>query len=302
MENLKLKSGVYKITNIINNKVYVGSSVNIIKRKSAHRCMLRDGTHSNEHLQSAYNKYGKDSFVFEVIEYSTKDNLINREQYWIDELMACNRLFGYNKSPVAESYFGSGLYKGKPRRVINIDTGIMFDSILDAANSCNMEVYINIIKVCKGERGTAGGFRWAYINNDKIETPSYEQKWSRRRVINVETQEVFETVKEAAEAYNVKSSNISRICKDGKGTVKGVRWAYADVLKHMDTNCGPKKRRAIVINLDTLEVYKSITEAGNTLEVDISSITKVCKKKSKTAGGYHWQYYEDYLKDQEREK
>lgn len=78
--------GIYKITNLLNGKVYVGQSVQLEERKQEHFRCLRKGIHDNIYLQSAFNKYGESNFKFEVIEYLTDDaNLLTqREQYWID--------------------------------------------------------------------------------------------------------------------------------------------------------------------------------------------------------------------------
>ena len=58
----KIITGIYMIKNTINNKKYIGSSVNIAHRKCTHFRELCSGIHSNEHLQSAFNKYGKENF------------------------------------------------------------------------------------------------------------------------------------------------------------------------------------------------------------------------------------------------
>lgn len=78
-------SGIYVIRNIINNKIYIGSSVNITKRWNTHKRSLRNNTHHSIILQRAYNKYGIDNFSYEIIEnINNKDILISREQIWLD--------------------------------------------------------------------------------------------------------------------------------------------------------------------------------------------------------------------------
>jgi group I intron endonuclease len=59
--------GIYKITNTVNNKVYVGSSVKMKRRLSEHCNKLRKGKHDNPTLQRDWNAYGEDSFKFEAI-------------------------------------------------------------------------------------------------------------------------------------------------------------------------------------------------------------------------------------------
>lgn len=78
--------GIYKITNIINNKIYIGSSVNIKRRKKYHLAELKNNKHGNIHLQRAFNKYGENVFKFDTIEYCTKDNLRKKEQCYINKL------------------------------------------------------------------------------------------------------------------------------------------------------------------------------------------------------------------------
>ena len=76
--------GIYKIINKVNGKYYVGSSKNIKYRWNKHIKMLNDNDHSNQHLQNAWNKYGKESFIFKMIEKTTKENTLIIEQNYLD--------------------------------------------------------------------------------------------------------------------------------------------------------------------------------------------------------------------------
>jgi group I intron endonuclease len=75
--------GIYKIINLTNNKSYIGQTDNLTRRERQHFYDLKRNKHRNEHLQKSYNKYGKDNFIFQVIEYT--ENLGERELYWINE-------------------------------------------------------------------------------------------------------------------------------------------------------------------------------------------------------------------------
>ena len=104
----KYASGIYRITNLVNGKIYIGSAVDLIDRKKTHISKLNNGNHENEYLQRSWIKYRQDSFKFEIIELvENKDNLIEREQYWIDNTRCCDRSIGYNLCPVAGSSFGT---------------------------------------------------------------------------------------------------------------------------------------------------------------------------------------------------
>jgi group I intron endonuclease len=81
-----MESGIYKIVNIKNNKFYVGSSKNLMNRWKEHSYSLRKNKHINCILQRAWNKYGEQSFNFEIIESCSPYLLYEREQFYLDLL------------------------------------------------------------------------------------------------------------------------------------------------------------------------------------------------------------------------
>ena len=78
--------GVYKITNTVNNKFYVGSSKDIYNRWYQHRKLLDNGMHGNIHLQNAWDKYGGENFKFEIIEECVPAIQFEREQFYLNTL------------------------------------------------------------------------------------------------------------------------------------------------------------------------------------------------------------------------
>lgn len=81
-----MDQGIYKIINVVNNKFYVGSTVNLRKRKSRHFSELRTGKHKNRHLLAAWNKYGEQAFVFVVVEeVEDRALLLEAENRWLKE-------------------------------------------------------------------------------------------------------------------------------------------------------------------------------------------------------------------------
>ena len=92
-------TGIYKITNIKNDKFYIGStSESFLKRWNHHINSLRRGTHKNMHLQNAFNKYGEESFRFEILETCSKDLCLIREQIYLN---TCTKENSYNINPIA---------------------------------------------------------------------------------------------------------------------------------------------------------------------------------------------------------
>lgn len=183
------QAGIYKITNIKNNKSYIGSAVFLNKRKNHHFSSLNLNKHHSPYLQRTYNKYGKEIFKFEVLATCPKEYLIKLEQWFIDNLKP-----EYNTCKVAGSQLG---YKHKKETIqkmkessnkITKETRLRIlkarDLIIQKPmiqysltgefikewNSFKEYVTItgdnnkNIVTACKGRLKTASGFIFKYKN------------------------------------------------------------------------------------------------------------------------------------------
>jgi len=92
--------GIYKIINMVNNKVYIGRSRNIEVRWRRHKSILRRDLHFNKHLQNAWNKYGEENFEFVIQEECQLEKLKEREEYWVNYFKSYDKGKGYNKKEV----------------------------------------------------------------------------------------------------------------------------------------------------------------------------------------------------------
>jgi len=195
-------SGIYRIINIINNKFYLGSAINLIARKNNHFNSLKYGNHHSKHLQNAYNKHVKDNFIFEIIEYCNKDQLITREQYYLDTLLYAqdyiNKIniyflkLGYNINPTANSPRGRTFIRtkeqnlkislklknriktpehilnyrlGKSKKIIQYDLKGNFIREWNGASFAAEELGLNqdhIIRVCRKDRKKYKNYVWKY--------------------------------------------------------------------------------------------------------------------------------------------
>jgi group I intron endonuclease len=118
LRNSKLQ-GIYKITHLSSGRVYIGSAVDIEKRWSTHRSSFSKKGRGNPYLSSAWIKYGQQDFSFEVVELVGKsEDLLKREQYWIDKHDATNRDFGFNIAPKAGSSAGVKRTKETNEKII----------------------------------------------------------------------------------------------------------------------------------------------------------------------------------------
>lgn len=117
---LKIKNVIYKITNTVNGKFYIGSASYYDKRIGTHISLLRQKKHKNPYLQNAWDKYGEDAFKFEVIEQLNKQyQLLEREQYWLDYTQCYKRNIGYNCAKIAGSNLGMKLSKETKQKISN---------------------------------------------------------------------------------------------------------------------------------------------------------------------------------------
>lgn len=194
------KSGIYKIENIQNGKFYIGSAVTLNIRKNKHFNELKKNTHYNTYLQNSYNKYGLEAFEFLILEECNKEQLIEREQYYIDTLKPA-----YNICPIAYSTLGriptietklkmsksqtgrkhseksklkmSLNKKGIKLSQINIINRsisqrkpiLQFDKNMNLIQEFDsvskvLDTYKNVSHVLKGNRKTCGGYIWKYKN------------------------------------------------------------------------------------------------------------------------------------------
>lgn len=94
-------SGVYQILNLVNGKRYIGSAKCFRIRWNGHRAKLERGAHHSKHLQASWRKHGAESFEFQILEGCDPEDLLKREQAWMDKLAP-----EYNICPTAGNTLG----------------------------------------------------------------------------------------------------------------------------------------------------------------------------------------------------
>ena len=167
---------IYKITNIKNNKVYIGQTIRPIKDRFRRHINDAINNKLNTHFARAIRKYGKDNFVIEEIDRAkTKEELNLKEQFWIREYDSINK--GYNETD-AINKCGGNTYKSKtelemnkikekirktkigglnPNSVKIIMTNIIsnekqiFNSQQECANYLKLSSHMPISRRCRGE-------------------------------------------------------------------------------------------------------------------------------------------------------
>lgn len=183
--------------------------------------------------------------------------------------------------------------KQNGKAVICIDTGIIYNSVVHAAKELNINKS-TLYNCCAGRISTAGGYQWAYYEEGKIYSLK-ENKCKRKskKVICINSQEVFDSIEEASIKCHVSVDGIRRCCSGKLYATEGLQFSYYEegktyTLKELNNTVGCNKK---VICIDTLEIFNSAKEASIKYNIHKSSISSCCTGKNLTAGGYQWSFY-----------
>ncbi len=101
-----MKSGIYSIINIKNQKIYIGSAVDVKKRLREHKSLFKRNKHHNSHFQHSWNLYSELNFQFNVVEFCDKSLIKNREKFYIDLFDSKNPEKGYNINDPDNGFLG----------------------------------------------------------------------------------------------------------------------------------------------------------------------------------------------------
>lgn len=233
-----LMPGIYKITCIENGKVYIGQSRNVIERIKDHKRRLANNTHDNKHLQNSWNKYSATKFKFEIIETcgASFEELNEREIYWMNVFDSLNKDVGFNiASGGGNGYSLQGMTEEEKAEVYKKISATRSgkysgENHPNYGKPMSEEQKDKISKSLSGE----GSFFYGKKRKEHSEKMKGSKNPRSRKVICLNTQEVFECAKYAGEKYETTNSNILKCCRGVQshaGTMQnGTRlmWEYAN--------------------------------------------------------------------------
>ena len=238
---------IYKITNLVNGKMYVGQTKGVlIDRWKRHIYMAKShGKDSKgQVLYKAMARYGIENFTIECLQECTADELNNLERFWIAKLGTFGEN-GYNmtvggqevylglKDGLSDIFLISSRYKKVLQYTVQGEFVREYLSIRQAASEIGVNKK-NITRCCNGINSMAGGFLWCYKGDeDNIKPLPFGRKLPNRSktVIAIsESGEVitFPNCNEAAKSVGGEWDAIRRRCngiiKDN--FYKGYNWKY----------------------------------------------------------------------------
>lgn len=219
------------------NKSYIGQTCYSLDRRAGSEG--REYTRQNKcpKFANAIKKYGWDWFKEhrEILKENLSQEEANKwEAYYIGFFNSMEN--GYN---VLDGNNIGHINNTRKVPVVGINCKTKeikyYDSISDAASKLNM-VNQSITQCFSGRAKTAGGYIW--VKKDKYEKMTVEEQQellkikerarpSRyKKVYCIETQQIFASIKEAAEFYNLDRSSITKVCKGKAKTCGGKHWCY----------------------------------------------------------------------------
>lgn len=234
--------GIYGIQNKLTGKWYVGQSQHIEKRFATHRKNLAMGTHQNQHLQKAFDKYGQENFEFQILEVCDVKLLNDLEVEWIKKkdskengynlTLGGDGVRGYKFSDEVKAIISRNL-TGRP--VLKRQREKMHIANVGANNPMYGRKHTEETKkkMSEAHKGEKCYLYRKHRTEEVREAISKAKKGkpavNRKAVLCVETGEVFSSIKQAANFINRKRSTLSIACKNGK-TCGGYHWEYRKVV------------------------------------------------------------------------
>lgn len=262
-----------------NNKKYIGITKTSVKR----RWRNGKGYKTQRYFYFAIQKYGWDNFKHEILFCNlTKEQAELLEIAIIKHYKSNNAKCGYNIANGGhsqESVADSTRLKMRMAAVGRPSPRKGMFGIFPHKD----ETKIQISKTMKEKKINIG---------DK--NPMYgKEAPNRRKVICIETEIIYESLKDSQEKTGIQFKNIHKVCNKERCTAGGFHWMFYEEYINFGINIkedksGQRKRKIMCI--ETQIIYCSIREAAKSLKICETSISCVLRNKTKTAGGYHWKY------------
>ena len=225
--------GIYCIKNLVNNKIYIGQSICVEDRWSKHLSSLRRNCNDNRCLQEDWNKYGESSFSFCLLESCSKDELDEKESFYIGKLNADKKDIGYNFTDGGKRRFKHNpellkLESHSQKKKYEDNPELREKRRVDALNQwCNPEIKAKHM----GENNGMYGKTHTKETRDKISQKTKGKISWRKKLIPVccvELSKIYPSASDACKDLGIKNSvNIYNVCDGVRKTCGGYTWNYA---------------------------------------------------------------------------
>ena len=284
---------LYIHINKINNKCYVG----ITNRKPEIRWGLNGNGYKNQpKFYNAIQKYGWDNF-YHIILFS---NLSQNEALTLET----EHIQKYNSIKNGYNILLKGIQsypRNKPIYCKNLNK--IYSSIKEASLDLHIDSSA-IIENCKGRRSPIKGndfYYWDNINNTIIDKTPFQKKKPNNiePVLCIELNKVFPSINDCAKELQIDESGLDKALNGSRNGIKGMHFVKIKDLPNinlLELLCKKTGKERKVYCMETQQIFNSLQDAANFCNKTPQSIMKNCQGKTKTCGGYHFQYYDIFLR------
>lgn len=285
---------IYKATNKINGKSYVGQTCDFHSRVWQHqRCYDRDDCD----FHKAIKEFGFDNFSWEIIETcESEDRACELEKYYIEKFNTYRD--GYNMTKG-----GKGAPYHNARAVVLLTLDGQYIKRYDSAMDAEIDGFLNtdVLLNCKGKRRQTKGYMFMFEDEYKTNGAKVYRKPEpngMRSIIQCDMEgnfiQRFKSLQEAARITGANRTTISGVLSNTYKSANGYIFVYEEDFPIKDLSIYKKRKKGRkVAQVDTksgeiIRVFDRISEAGESLGVNYKAIHKVIDKEGRTAYGYKW--------------
>ncbi|MBQ3423481.1 MAG: GIY-YIG nuclease family protein, partial [Romboutsia sp.] len=277
----KWEGFIYRIYDKINNKNYIGQTITTIdERWRQHQLKAQRGSKNSFHRK--LNEIGIENFEISYVDSiicDTRSEMVDKlndlEIKYIKEFDSFRN--GYNSNTG-----GSGDKSHVKTKIICIETGVEFDSVVQASREMNI-CRTTIFSVLRGECIAANGYTFRKIINGEIQ--HFERKkqpkgMGEKKVICLETGKIFNSIAQIERELNISKSQVSRTCKGKQKTAMGFTFRYfenGEIVPPIDKKFENKPK---YICIETKEIFETLSEITKAKGINISTLSMMIN------GGY----------------
>lgn len=252
-------SCIYKITNSITSKVYIGKTCEKVERRFNNHLSMARGSYCNTHLYNAIRKYGEDNFSVEIIADSIPEFLVNAyESYWIKHYNSY--VNGYNSTLGGDGSSGTVWSQEVIKKRADSNRGRKRTE--EQKERIRQGLKTRVLPSGFGER-VSKSLKGRKLSKSHVEAIS---KGNKGRKCSEDCKKAISKAMKGRKFSNEHKIKISQALVDNNNA-----------------------NRTSVVCLDTMEVFNSVAEAGRAKGMSsYFHISSCCTGKRKTAGGYRW--------------
>lgn len=212
--------GIYQITNLINNKIYIGKSKNIKERWAEHiresllEQQLWDSNYRNVQtpIHKAIRKYGKDNFKYDILEECSEEELNEKEIYWIKTKNSQDKNIGYNISKGGDGYTLGPGENAPGAKITQKDCDFIKQKLQERYTYKEIQEYYPMLSITTFYDINYGNSWFDPTETYPISINNGHRTWSDEEALKIKQEYANgETISDLAKKYNVALDTISRL-------------------------------------------------------------------------------------------